>query len=108
MRAPLASPTVPAANSRDVETLDEVIALLARDPESDEEAPADTSLLLEHLHAARTHLLGAMTVEYQMSLDLAQNALDAIPDHPVCQRVNSLLKSVRAPAGRQRKAKRGS
>lgn len=75
--AALSSPLGQAELAR----LDLLIAAVARSPD------AEDSLLLEHLHSARTALLGAMPEEYEFSLVSAKHTAVELPDPALQQTV---------------------
>jgi hypothetical protein len=64
-----------ASGTVDTSKIDELLARLAAGPQCGE-----TTLVEEHVQGARTYLLGAMTEEYKMNLQLASHAAAAIPD----------------------------
>lgn len=55
----------------------------------------DSELLHEHLQSARTYLLGAMSLEYSMSLDFARQAAHNVHDdalrHEMDEGIASLI-----------------
>ena len=69
----------------DVHRIDTVIDDMSDPSES------QCELLREHLETARNYLLGAMPVEYELSLQLATQALDCITDKDRRRRVESAI-----------------
>ena len=70
--------------------LDEVLELLGDAPE-DVEGPSAQ----EHLQAARTYLLGAMPQEYELSLQMAEQAIASIAQRDVRVKAERLLQEIR-------------
>ncbi len=69
----------------DVHRIDVVIDEVSGPTES------QCELLREHLESARHYLLGAMPVEYKLSLQLANQALDCITDEDRRKRVRKAI-----------------
>jgi hypothetical protein len=67
--------------------INEMIAALERS--------GDAGLLVEHLHSARTYILGAMPEEYVTSLESSKHALSCVPDstlrHALKDAIGNLL-----------------
>ena len=70
--------------------LDELLELIGDAPED-----AECRSVQEHLQAARTYLLGAMPQEYELSLEMAQEAIGAIEPRDVRLKAERLLQEVR-------------
>lgn len=70
--------------------LDELLELIGDAPED-----AACSTAQERLQAARTYLLGAMPQEYELSLEMAEEALAAIPERDVRLKAERLLHEIR-------------
>ncbi|HEY6340842.1 MAG TPA: hypothetical protein VIY49_05060 [Bryobacteraceae bacterium] len=70
--------------------LDELLELIGDAPE-DAECPSAQ----EHLQAARTYLLGAMPLEYELSLEMAEEAIAAIAQRDVRLKAERLLHEIR-------------
>ncbi|MEQ1947276.1 MAG: hypothetical protein ABL995_08805 [Bryobacteraceae bacterium] len=70
--------------------LDELIAGVSRnDRGAQSEGPS--GLMLEHLRAARSSLLGAMRVEYNFSLESAIATLSSVPEKVARLKVKHVL-----------------
>ena len=67
----------------DLKRIDDMIAALRYSPNAD--------LLIEHLHSARTYLLGAMPEEYLVSLESAKQALNTVSDRNLRNALNDAL-----------------
>ena len=80
----------PARRDADVKRLDDLIAAL-RHAQTD---PDD--LVMEHLHSARTYLLGAMPEEYDLSLRIARQSLDLVAEKPLRDRIDRTLSDLLA------------
>jgi hypothetical protein len=78
-----------AATETEVRQLDELLVMLSECAEPEESRAAQ-----EHIQAARTYLLGAMNVEYGMSLELAREAVSGISDDAVRAEAEGILKSL--------------
>ena len=78
----------------DLQGLDDMIAVLGRSGQAD--------LLIEHLHSARTYLLGAMPEEYLASLESAKNALNTVSDGSLRSVLNDSLTNLLAEMSRHR------
>ena len=50
-------------------------------------------LLRAHLESARAYLLGAMPVEYRLSLQMAGASVNAVADDDLCERICEFLQS---------------
>jgi len=70
----------------EVGKIDALLALLGECQESQV-----TRIAGEHLQGARIYLLGAMTNEYKVNLDLARQAAGAISDHGIRQKANHIV-----------------
>ena len=79
------------AGADNIAKLDELLALLTQSPQSD-----GSKLAQEHLHGARTYLVGAMQTEYRFNLRLALEVVQTIPDHPLRAEIESRLTSLLA------------
>lgn len=66
------------------------------------ECSGRTPLLIEHLHSARTYLLGAMPEEYLASLESAKHALNTVSDRNIRSDLNELLSNLLAEISRRR------
>ncbi len=64
-----------AAVSQDLHKLDELVAEVDRCSPADEAEYAG-----EHIHGARTYLLGAMPAEFRLSVELARKSLARLDD----------------------------
>lgn len=62
----------PSEKEIDLRRIDEMLAVLERSGQTD--------LMIEHLHSARTYLLGAMPEEYLIGLESAKSALNTVTD----------------------------
>ncbi len=69
--------------------MDDLLAVLSLGQESEE-----TRLTQEHIHGARTYLLGAMDQEYRLNLEMARDSASHIPDENTRQRAERILESV--------------
>lgn len=82
-----------------LDKLDELIALVQE--EDHEGRGQHRELPREHLSKARAYLMGAMPVEYRMTLEMAKSAIDQISDADLKRRadrlISSLLDSQREP-----------
>jgi hypothetical protein len=76
-----------------LEVLDQLLQLLSQAPPTEQAAVRAH----ENLSAARVDLLGAMPVEYRMSLDLARDAAGEIQDAGLRQKSTELLDRLREP-----------
>jgi hypothetical protein len=85
--------TVEVQLEEGVARLDNILALLAEAPPSEE-----VGFVQEHIQAARTYLLGSMPVESEWSLELARHAAHHIPDRATRAKVQAMLGAF--PAGR--------
>jgi hypothetical protein len=70
--------------------LDELLELIGNAPED-----AECSSAQEHLQAARTYLLGAMPLECELSLEMAEEAIAAIEQRDFRLRAERLLHEIR-------------
>lgn len=70
--------------------LDELLALLADAPESEQRGNA-----AEHVQAARTYLLGSMVEEFELSLSMAAQAIEGLPQRETRVKAELLLNHVR-------------
>ncbi len=61
-------------------------------------AESQCELLREHLESARHYLLGAMDLEYKLSLQLANEAIGCISDHERRNRVRHMIAELLAEA----------
>ena len=75
----------------DRKRLDDMIATLERSTQCD--------LLIEHLHSARTYLLGAMPEEFLASLESAKWALRTIRDGNLRSAMSDALANCACPLG---------
>lgn len=64
----------------DVSALDKLMLDLGSSPDAGKQSHGPCGLLLEHLRAARTSLLGAMPGEYRSSLKEAKESVACISD----------------------------
>ena len=86
--------------------LDEIIANLSGNDRGAQSA-GPCGLILEHLRAARTALLGAMQGEYGLSLEQAMDSVSCIPEKSARIKTKHMLQSLidlsvlksRLPAG---------
>jgi hypothetical protein len=76
----------------DLKRLDDMIAALGRSGQAD--------LLIEHLHSARTYLLGAMPEEYLASLEFAKRTLKTVSDGNLRRVLNDALTNLLAEMSR--------
>src|ERR1700674_2151486 len=76
----------------DLKRLDDMIAALGRSGQAD--------LLIEHLHSARTYLLGAMPEEYLASLESAKRTLKTVSDGNLRSVLNDALTNLLAEMSR--------
>jgi hypothetical protein len=76
---------------KDLKCLDDLIAGLEG---SGMQTQGPCGLLLEHVQAARRHLLGAMSGEYGLSLDQAKDSLACISDKSSRTRTKEILQSL--------------
>ena len=67
--------------------LDELMSDLAAANE------AQCELLREHLEGARVYLVGCMPVEYRLSLELAEEALNCVTNDELRQRIESFIQN---------------
>jgi hypothetical protein len=70
--------------------LDELLALLADGPQSEQGGSA-----AEHLQAARAYLLGSMREEFELSLSMAEQAIEGLPHRETRVKAELLLNDVR-------------
>jgi len=80
----------------DLKRLDDMIAVLGRSWQVD--------LLIEHLHSARTYLLGAMPEEYLASLESAKYVLNTVSDGNLRSVLNDSLTNLLAEMSRHRES----
>lgn len=73
--------------------LDETIAGLSGNDHGAQSA-GPRGLILEHLRAARTALLGAMQAEYGLSLEQAMDSVSCIPEKSARIKTTHLLRSL--------------
>jgi hypothetical protein len=66
------------------------------------ECSGRNALLIEHLHSARTYLLGAMPEEYLASLESAKRASNTVPDGNLRSDLNEVLTNLLAEISRYR------
>jgi hypothetical protein len=78
----------PAQRDADLQRLDDLLAALGHTQENRDD------LLIEHLHSARTYLLGAMPEEYALSLQNARDNSSLVRDETSRQRLESTLSSL--------------
>ncbi|HEY7387508.1 MAG TPA: hypothetical protein VH640_03300 [Bryobacteraceae bacterium] len=83
-------PKVAGGVTVQLEKLDEFLAFLADAPQSE-----PVLSVQEHLHSARTYLLGAMPEELRLSLRMAEEAIHGIEDWRLRKRSLNLLDRVR-------------
>lgn len=75
--------------SQDLDNLDELLAAI------DQCSPADEAEFAhEHINEARTYLLGAMPVEFAVSLELARETLARMNDSEPQRKAQKLLASL--------------
>lgn len=84
----------PAETKVDQKLLDGMIAAL--------DCSGQTALLIEHLHSARTYLLGAMPEEYLASLKSAKRALNMVPEGSLRTDLNEVLTKLLAEISQHR------
>lgn len=78
-----------AATLQDLHKLDELLAVIDRC------SPADQAeFALEHIHEARTYLLGAMPNEFGLTLKLAREALARMDDTEPRRKAESIVASL--------------
>jgi hypothetical protein len=70
--------------TQQIEELEKLLIDLEHQPHSD--------LLIEHLASARSYLIGAMPLEYELSLDMAGQALGEVADHPLRKRISDFIR----------------
>jgi len=83
-------PKVAGGVRAQLERLDEILAFLADAPETEAVISAR-----EHLQSARSYLLGAMPVELELSLAMAEAAISDVDDHRLRQKALHMLNDVR-------------
>ena len=83
-------PKVSRGTEAQLAKLDALLELISDAPED-----AECQSGQEHLQAARTYLLGAMPQEYELSLEMAEEALAAIPERDVRLKAERLLHEIR-------------
>jgi hypothetical protein len=83
-------PKIAGGVEAQLEKLDEILAYLADAPETEAAISAQ-----EHLHAARSYLLGAMPEELELSLAMAEKAIHGMHDPHLRQKALHLLEEVR-------------
>jgi hypothetical protein len=69
--------------------LDELLALLANAPPS-----PDSEIAQEHIQSARSCVLGAMSAECELDLELARTAIGRIPDKATRRSAQEILLSL--------------
>jgi hypothetical protein len=69
--------------------MDDLLAVLALGQLSEE-----NQLTQEHVHGARTYLLGGMNREFRLSLEMARDSASHIPDQNTRERAERILESV--------------
>jgi hypothetical protein len=82
-------PKVARGVQEQLSKLDQILEFLADAPEDEECRNAQ-----EHLQSARTYLLGAMPEEFELSLQMAEEAVSAIRRRAVRIRAEGLLREV--------------
>lgn len=80
----------------DIKRLDELIATIGGDGTGTRSA-GPCELLLEHLEAARRDLLGSMSGEYRVSLQLAKESISCIFDKSTRTAVKDSLRNLIDP-----------
>ena len=78
-----------SAKFQDLHKLDELLAVIGDCSPADEAECAQ-----EHLHGARTYLLGAMPIECELNLELASEALGRMKDTEARRKAWKLLASL--------------
>jgi len=72
--------------SKDLAELDKLLEELT-------EAESQCELLQEHLEGARTYLLGAMPIEYGLSLKMADESLNCVSNRSLRARIEHFIQS---------------
>ena len=83
-------PKVARGVQEQLSKLDQLLEFLADAPEDEECRNAK-----EHLQSARTYLLGAMPEEFELSLQMAEEAISAIAQRTVRIEAERMLREVR-------------
>ena len=78
-----------SANLQDLHKLDDLLAVIGDCSPVDEAEFAQ-----EHLHGARTYLLGAMPIECELNLELASETLARMKDMEARRKAQKLLASL--------------
>ena len=77
------------ATDRQVTVLETLLAFLDHSPDSPENQSA-----YEHIESARTYALGSMPEEYALTLQMAREAINALPEEDVRRKAQGLLEEL--------------